>query len=99
MSQNGVTDMGTAKGIARKLFASYANGQQVEKSAMEKMMIDTYKILVPNRLPRTKITGQHPKMSTSMPMFLTSMGIAESLLKIFKRLRLNIWSSLIIGRI
>ena len=47
MSQNGVTDMGTAKSIARKLFANYSYGGHLDKSAMEKMMIDTYKILVP----------------------------------------------------
>lgn len=46
MSQNGVTDMGTAKSIARKLFATYSYGSQVDKNSMEKMMVDTYKILV-----------------------------------------------------
>lgn len=48
MNQNGVTDMGTAKSIARKLFANYSYGTQeyIDKSSMEKMMIDTYKLLV-----------------------------------------------------
>lgn len=45
MYQGGVTDLGTAKGIARKLFASYAMGGSFDRNAMEKMMVDTYKIL------------------------------------------------------
>ena len=34
MNQNGVTDMTTAKAIARKLYATYTVGGQVERSAM-----------------------------------------------------------------
>jgi hypothetical protein len=45
MNQGGVTDLATAKGIARKLYASYGLGGSFERGAMEKMMIDTYKIL------------------------------------------------------
>lgn len=46
MFQAGVTDLATAKAVARKLYASYTMGGNLEKGAMEKMMIDTYKILV-----------------------------------------------------
>ena len=45
MYQGGVTDLATAKGIARKLYASYGMGGNLDKGAMEKMMIDTYRIL------------------------------------------------------
>lgn len=44
--QSGVTDITTAKNIARKLFLSYANGSQIEKQSLEKMLSDTYKIMV-----------------------------------------------------
>lgn len=46
MYQGGVTDLATAKGIARKLFASYSGGGNFDRGAMERMMVDTYKILV-----------------------------------------------------
>lgn len=46
MNQGGVTDLGTAKGIARKLYASYSMGGNFESAAMERMMRDTYRILV-----------------------------------------------------
>jgi hypothetical protein len=46
MFQGGVTDLGTAKKIAHHLFQSYSNGGNFERGAMERMMIDTYKILV-----------------------------------------------------
>lgn len=45
MYQGGVTDLATAKGIARKLHASYGMGGNFDKSAMERMMMDTYRIL------------------------------------------------------
>ena len=63
MNQNGVTDMGTAKSIARKLFANYTYGGQeyIDKSSMEKMMIDTYKLLVFLKKCRIKIIAQLPK--------------------------------------
>lgn len=54
MIQGGVTDLGTAKAIARKLYASYTMGGNLERNAMEKMMIDTYKILVTINLLQNK---------------------------------------------
>lgn len=69
MNQNGVTDIVTAKVIARKLYATYSLGGQVERSAMEKMMADTYKIMVLQAICRIKISGRLPKISASMPIF------------------------------
>jgi hypothetical protein len=42
----GVTDLNTAKAVARKLYLSYTNGSQMERQSMEKMLVDTYKIMV-----------------------------------------------------
>ena len=72
MNQNGVTDMGTAKSIARKLFATYTYGGQeyIDKSSMERMMVDTYKILVHKYLYfRTKTTVQLRKMWGSITKY------------------------------
>lgn len=57
MFQNGVTDLATAKAIARKLYASYGMGGNFERNAMEKMMIDTYKILNKEYRPTTQDIG------------------------------------------
>jgi hypothetical protein len=46
MLQGGVTDINTAKAVARKLYFQYTNGNQLERQSMEKMLIDTYKIMV-----------------------------------------------------
>lgn len=69
--------MGTAKSIARKLFSSYTYGGQVDKSAMEKMMVDTYKILVFLQLLRTRNIGQLPRILGSIVMCLISMGMEK----------------------
>ena len=43
----GICDLQTAKNIARKLFAQYNNSLDgsLEQKGMEKMMMDTYKIM------------------------------------------------------
>ena len=41
-----MTDIQTAKIIARKLYSNYAIGGHFERSSMDKMMVDTYKIMV-----------------------------------------------------
>lgn len=46
MFQGGVTDINTAKLVARKLYMQYCNGSLMERSAMERMLVDTYKIMV-----------------------------------------------------
>ena len=46
MIQNGVTDLNTAKAVAKKLFNTYSNSNGIERDALEKMLIDTYKIMV-----------------------------------------------------
>jgi hypothetical protein len=43
--ESGVTDINTAKQIAKKLYGSYMARDKVDKG-MENMMIDTYKIMV-----------------------------------------------------
>ena len=45
MIEGGVTDVQTAKNVAKKLFQNYTNGSSLEKGVFEKMMIDTYKIM------------------------------------------------------
>lgn len=42
----GITDINTAKGIAKKLFQTYAQGDSLERKAMERMLVDTYKVMV-----------------------------------------------------
>ena len=46
MLQGGVTDINTAKAVARKLYMQYCNGGQMERMAMERMLVDTYKVMV-----------------------------------------------------
>ena len=46
MITGGVTDVNTARSVAKKLYANYSNGSSIEKHALEKMLIDTYKIMV-----------------------------------------------------
>lgn len=77
MNQNGVTDIATAKAIARKLYTTYSLGGQVERSAMEKMMIDTYKIMVLLIIYRIKISGQPLKISEFMQISLILMGMEK----------------------
>ena len=50
MFQGGVTDINTAKTIARKLYMQYCNGSQMQRLAMERMLVDTYKVMVLNIL-------------------------------------------------
>lgn len=46
MMQGGVTDLATAKSVARKLYMQYCNGGQMERLAMERMLVDTYRVMV-----------------------------------------------------
>lgn len=46
MFQGGVTDLNTAKYIAKRLYMQYCNGSTMERNAMERMLVDTYKIMV-----------------------------------------------------
>ena len=63
MFQGGVTDINTAKAVARKLYMQYCNGGQMEKLAMERMLVDTYKVMVPLNSFRTKLIN--PQRTTS----------------------------------
>lgn len=68
MFQGGVTDINTAKSVARKLYMQYCNSGQMERLAMERMLIDTYRIMVPPPLLRTNSTSPLAKTSTSITM-------------------------------
>ena len=57
MQQGGVTDINTAKAIARKLYMQYCNGGQMEKMAMERMLVDTYRVMVLPLSFRTRLTS------------------------------------------
>jgi hypothetical protein len=46
MFQGGVTDINTAKSVARKLYIQYCNGSQMERMATERMLVDTYRMMV-----------------------------------------------------
>ena len=46
----GVTDLATAKSIARKLYMQYCNGSQMDTRNSERMLVDTYKIMVDHKL-------------------------------------------------
>jgi hypothetical protein len=46
MLQGGVTDISTAKQVAKRLYMQYSGGSQMERSSMERMLVDTYKIMV-----------------------------------------------------
>ena len=78
MMQGGVTDINTAKAVARKLYMQYCNGGQMERMAMERMLIDTYKTMVCPYRPRTKPTNLQATMSTSMDKYLTLTEMAGS---------------------
>lgn len=53
--QGGVTDIATAKMVARRLYTQYCNSSLMERNAMERMLVDTYKIMVLSISFRTKI--------------------------------------------
>lgn len=69
MLQGGVTDINTAKAVARKLYMQYCNGGQMEKMAMERMLVDTYKVMVNMSKCRTKLTNRRPMMSTCITKY------------------------------
>ena len=46
MFQGGVTDIATAKLVARRLYSQYCSSGQMERASMERMLVDTYRIMV-----------------------------------------------------
>ena len=54
MMPGGVTDLATAKSIARKLYMQYCNGSQMDTRNSERMLVDTYKIMVDHKLTQNK---------------------------------------------
>jgi hypothetical protein len=89
MQQGGVTDINTAKTIARKLYMQYCNGGQMEKMAMERMLVDTYRVMVPTFIFRTKHINLPRMISISTTKFLTSIEMVELLLMISRLWLLN----------
>ena len=94
MLQGGVTDINTAKAIARKLFMQYNRGNQMERMGMENMLVDTYKVMVHVLSFRTKLFSLPPMMSTSTIRFSILIEMEELLSKIFRLLLLSIWLNL-----
>lgn len=74
MFQGGVTDIATAKMVARRLYTQYCSGSQMERASMERMLVDTYKIMVKLQLLRIKITS--PPIRTSI--FTTTYSISTA---------------------
>lgn len=84
MFQGGVTDINTAKSVARKLYMQYCNGGQMERLAMERMLIDTYRIMVTSQTFRTNSISLLVKTLISITTSLTSIVTVESPSMIFK---------------
>ena len=78
MQQGGVTGINTAKSIARKLYMQYCNSAQMERLAIENMLVDTYKIMVPLPPTRTNSISPPPATYTSTTTSSTSTETAES---------------------
>ena len=78
MFQGGVTDINTAKAVARKLYMQFCSGGQMERLAMERMLVDTYKVMVRKKAFRTSSTSLPGRISISTTTSSTSTGMDES---------------------
>ena len=74
----GVTDVNTAKMIARKLYMQYSTGGQMERMAMERMLVDTYKIMVRMEPSRIRAISPPRRTSTSTPIYSISTRMGGS---------------------
>ena len=84
MLQGGVTDISTAKQVAKRLYMQYSGGSQMERSSMERMLVDTYKIMVRKHLLRIKTISLILKILRFILIFLISTQMAESVWKTLK---------------
>lgn len=91
MFQGGVTDINTAKSVARKLYIQYCNGGQMERLAMERMLIDTYRIMVLFKQFRTNSISPLGKTSISTTTSWTSIAMEELPSMTSKPLQSSIW--------
>lgn len=91
MFQGGVTDIATSKLVARKLYMQYSSGSQMERQAMEKMLVDTYKIMVCYGVVRINSMYPPRRMSICILIFWIRMGMEGLVFKIFNPLLLSIW--------
>ena len=94
MLQGGVTDINTAKAIARKLFMQYNRGNQMERMGMENMLVDTYKVMVHVLSFRTKLFNLPLTMLTSTIRFSILTEMEELQSRISRHLLSNIWLNL-----
>lgn len=94
MLQGGVTDINTAKAIARKLFMQYNRGNQMERMGMENMLVDTYKVMVHVLSFRTKLFNLPLTMSISTIRSLILTEMEELLFRISRHLLSSIWLNL-----
>jgi hypothetical protein len=46
LNYGGITDIHTAKSVARRLFQTYTHGDTLDRKGMEKMLVDTYRLMV-----------------------------------------------------
>jgi hypothetical protein len=46
LDYGGITDIHTAKSVARRLFQTYTHGDTLDRKGMEKMLVDTYRLMV-----------------------------------------------------
>ena len=84
MLQGGVTDINSAKAVARKLYMQYCNGGQMERMSMERMLVDTYKVMVNAYSFRIKPINLPATTSISTIKYSTSIVMEESPLMILK---------------
>ncbi len=93
-----MTDINTAKAVARKLYMQYCNGGQMERLAIERMLVDTYKIMVRLAPYRTNIISRPITILISITRFSTSIRMAESPLMTFRHWLLSILPGLKKGK-
>ena len=86
----GVTDINTAKGVARKLYMQYCNGGSMERIAMERMLVDTYKVMVFINRHRIRYTSPPPMTLTCTIRYLITTEMAGLQSKIFSNWLLSI---------
>ena len=84
MLQGGVTDILTAKQVAKRLYMQYSTGSQMERSSMERMLVDTYKIMVRWDLLRIKTINLILKTLHFILIFSISTLMVESALRTLK---------------
>lgn len=60
----GITDINTAKAIAKRLFQTYSHGDVMDRKAMERMLVDTYRVMVTMGKLTRRIRTLHHRVTT-----------------------------------